>query len=118
MPYGEPSHRTLEDDPGPDARLTMCEYAFGADARFAVSSLEVDRGGPAYTVDTLRALTARDDVDEVVLILGGDQAASLGSWRAPSEGVSLGLLAGAARDAGPAPARGGAPRVPRLPGPG
>jgi nicotinate-nucleotide adenylyltransferase len=98
MPYGEPSHRVLEDDPGPDARLTMCEYAFGADARFSVSSLEVDRGGPAYTVDTLRALAARDDVDELVLILGGDQAASLGSWRAPAEVLSLAVLAVAERD--------------------
>ena len=41
MPYGDPSHRVLDDDPGAEARLTMCEYAVGADARFAVSRVEM-----------------------------------------------------------------------------
>src|SRR3954470_6949560 len=98
MPYGEPSHRVLEDDPGPDARLTMCEYAVGVDARFAVSSLEIDRGGPSFTVDTLRSFSARDDVDSLFLLLGGDQAAALGSWRSPSEVLSLAVVAVAERD--------------------
>src|SRR4051794_4199370 len=98
MPYGEPSHRVLEDDPGADARLTMCEYAAGVDARFAVSSLEIDRGGPVYTIDTLRELRARSDVDEVFLLLGGDQAAALGSWRSPAEVLSLAVVAVAERD--------------------
>jgi nicotinate-nucleotide adenylyltransferase len=98
MPYGVPSHRELEDDPGADARLTMCEYAAGVDARFAVSSLEIDRGGPVYTVDTLRELRARPDVDEIFLLLGGDQAAALGSWRSPEEVLSLAVVAVAERD--------------------
>jgi nicotinate-nucleotide adenylyltransferase len=118
MPYGEPSHRVLEDDPGPEARLTMCEYAVGADARFAVSRLEIDRDGPVYTVDTLRELaeraaggdgsgpapgsaarpgSTRPD-DEIFLLLGGDQAASLGSWRSPEEVLSLARVGVVERD--------------------
>ncbi|MEA2421978.1 MAG: nicotinate-nucleotide adenylyltransferase [Thermoleophilaceae bacterium] len=93
MPYGEPSHRTLEDDPGADARLTMCEYAAGADARFAVSRIEIDRAGPVYTVDTLRELRRRSPGDELFLLLGGDQAVSLGSWRSPEEVLSLAVVA-------------------------
>jgi nicotinate-nucleotide adenylyltransferase len=95
MPYGEPSHRVLEDDPGPEARLTMCELAVGADARFAVSRLEIDRGGPVYTVDTLRELAG---AHELFLLLGGDQAASLPSWRSPGEVVSLASVAVVERD--------------------
>jgi nicotinate-nucleotide adenylyltransferase len=98
MPYGEPSHRTLEDDPGPEVRLTMCEYAVGADARFAVSRIEIDRSGPVYTVDTLRELRARRPDGELFLILGGDQAASLGSWRAPDEVLSLAVVATVERE--------------------
>jgi nicotinate-nucleotide adenylyltransferase len=99
MPYGEPSHRVLEDDPGPEARFTMCEYAVGADARFAVSRMEIDRGGPAYTVDTLRELRSRADSDaDLFLLLGGDQAASLGSWRAPEDVLTLARIAVAERD--------------------
>src|SRR3954468_5081901 len=98
MPYGEPSHRTLEDDPGADVRLTMCEHAVSADARFAVSSLEIDRGGKAYTVETLRELRSRAADDELFLLLGGDQAASLASWQDPEEVLSLAVVAVAERD--------------------
>ena len=100
MPYGEPSHRMLEDDPGAEARFTMCEYAVGADARFAVSRLEIDRSGPVYTVDTLRELVGRAEgsATELFLLLGGDQAASLESWRAPDQVLSLARIAVAERD--------------------
>ena len=98
MPYGEPSHRVLDDDPGGEARLTMCEYAVGADARFAVSRVEIDRAGPVYTVDTLRELRSRRPSDELFLLLGGDQAASLGSWRSPEEVLVLAVVAVVERD--------------------
>lgn len=98
MPYGEPSHRQLEDDPGAEERLTMCEYAVGADARFAVSRMELDRDGPIYTVDTLRELASRSADDSLFMLLGGDQAASLPSWRAPEEVLSLAVVAVAERD--------------------
>jgi nicotinate-nucleotide adenylyltransferase len=98
MPYGEPSHRVLEDDPGPDARVAMCELATAADARFLVSRIEVERGGPVYTVDTLRELGASQPDDSLFLLLGGDQAASLASWRSPEEVMSLAVVAVAERD--------------------
>jgi nicotinate-nucleotide adenylyltransferase len=98
MPYGVPSHRVLEDDPGAEARLTMCERAVGGDERFAVSRIEVDRGGPVYTVDTLRGLRASRPDDSLFLLLGGDQAASLPSWRSPEELLSLAVVAVAERD--------------------
>ena len=98
MPYAEPSHRVLDDDPGPEARFTMCEYAVGADARLGVSRIEIERGGPAYTVETLRELRRRAPSDELVVLLGGDQAAALGSWRAPEEILSLAVLGVVQRD--------------------
>jgi nicotinate-nucleotide adenylyltransferase len=98
VPFGEPSHRTLENDPGPEVRLTMCEYAAGADARFGVSRIEIDREGPSYTVDTLRELRRRAPEDELVLLIGGDQAAALASWREPEEIMSLAALGVAERD--------------------
>jgi nicotinate-nucleotide adenylyltransferase len=98
VPFGEPSHRSLEQDPGAEVRLTMCEYAVGADARLGVSRIEVDRPGPSYTVDTLRELHARSPEDDLVLLVGGDQAAALRSWREPEEILSLAVLAVAERD--------------------
>ena len=98
VPFGEPAHRTLEQDPGAEVRLTMCEYAVGADARLGVSRIEIDRPGPSYTVDTLRELRRRSPDDELVLLIGGDQAAALGSWRAPEEVLDLAVVAVAERD--------------------
>jgi len=74
VPVGDPPHRVLEDDPGREARLTMCEYAISADGRFRLSRAEVDREGKSYTADTLRELRERSPDDELVLILGADAA--------------------------------------------
>lgn len=98
VPYGQPSHRRLEADPGPEARFTMCEYATGADARFGVSRIEIERDGPVYTLDTLRELRERAPDDELVLLIGGDQAASFASWRSPEEVLSLAVVGVAERD--------------------
>jgi nicotinate-nucleotide adenylyltransferase len=95
MPFGEPPHRTLEHDPGPDARVEMCELALVGDERFEVSRVEVDREGPSYTVDTLRELGRSGD--ELVLILGGDQAANLPRWHEPQEVLSLATVAAVER---------------------
>ena len=98
MPYGEPSHRALPDDPGGEARFTMCEYAVDADAQFAVSRIEIDRAGPVYTIDTLRQLRASRPEDELFVLLGGDQAASLADWRSPEEVLSLAVVGVVERD--------------------
>ena len=55
--------------------------------------MELDRDGPSYTSDTLRALRAQAPEDEFFLILGGDQAASLRSWHEPEEVLSLATIA-------------------------
>lgn len=89
VPVGDPPHRSLEADPGAEARLAMCEHALAADERFRLSRVEVDREGKSYTVDTLRALREQSPGDELVLLLGGDQASALASWREPEEVVRL-----------------------------
>ena len=98
MPFGEPSHRTLESDPGPEVRLEMCELAVEGDERLAASRIEVDRRGPSYTLDTLRELRARFPDVELTVLVGGDQAAALGTWHEPEEVLALATLAVAERD--------------------
>jgi nicotinate-nucleotide adenylyltransferase len=93
MPVGEAPHREIEDDPGPEARLELVELAIADDARFTVSRLEIDRTGPSYTADTLRQLREEAPDDELFLVLGGDQAAALQSWREPEAVLSLATVA-------------------------
>ncbi len=89
VPFGRPSHRELPDDPGPEVRLELAELAVAEDDRIGVSRIEVDRPGPSYTADTLAELRERSPEDDLVLILGGDQAAALPSWHRPDEVLSL-----------------------------
>ena len=93
VPVGEAPHRVVEQDPGAEARLTMCEYAVGADARFSVSRIEVDRPGLSYTVDTLRSIRAERPDDELFFLMGGDQAAALPAWHAPRAVLELATIA-------------------------
>jgi nicotinate-nucleotide adenylyltransferase len=98
VPVGRAPHREIPQDPGPEARFEMCEYATAADERFGLSRIEIDRDGPSYTVDTLRELRERSPDDELVLILGGDQAAAIPTvWHEPDEVLRLATVAVAER---------------------
>jgi len=93
VPVGEAPHRPIENDPGAEARLEMVEMSISGDERFRVSRIELEREGPSYTVDTLAALREREPESELFLILGGDQALALPSWREPEQVLELATLA-------------------------
>jgi nicotinate-nucleotide adenylyltransferase len=93
VPVGQAPHRDVEDDPGAEARLELVELAIADDERFTSSRVELDRDGPSYTSDTLRAMRSASPDDELFLILGGDQAATLPTWHEPEEVLSLATVA-------------------------
>ena len=97
IPTNVPPHKVLEDDPGGDVRLALCERAVAGDDRFEASAVELARGGPSFTVDTLRALRDQAPEDELIFIAGGDMARSLPSWREPEQILSLATFAVAER---------------------
>lgn len=80
VPTSVPPHKLIEVEPGAEERVRLCELAAASEPRMTVSRIELDREGPSYTVDTLRALY--DDVagDTLTFILGGDQALGLPTW--------------------------------------
>jgi nicotinate-nucleotide adenylyltransferase len=100
VPVAQPPHKEVPDEPGAEERLRMCELAVAGDARLGVSRMEIDRGGPSFTVDTLRALRARTPEDELTFIIGGDMALSLPTWREPQSVLDLATLAVAERSGG------------------
>jgi nicotinate-nucleotide adenylyltransferase len=93
VPVGQAPHRDVEDDPGAEARLELVELAIADDERFTSSRVELDRDGPSYTSDTLREMRSAAPEDELFLILGGDQAATLPTWHEPEEVLSLATVA-------------------------
>ena len=96
-PVASPPHKDAEQDPGPPERLELCRLAIGGDDRLGVCDLEVLRGGPSYTVDTLRELHERTPEDHLTFIVGGDIALGLPSWHEPEAVLGLARLAVAER---------------------
>ena len=98
MPVHTAPHKEARDDPGPQARLALCQAAAAGDEALEVSALEIERGGPSYTVDTLRALHGSREGDDLTFIVGGDMASTLPSWREPEAVLELARLAVAERE--------------------
>jgi len=97
MPTGEAPHKRIADDPGREQRLAMTRLAAADDARFSVSTLEVDREGPSYTCETLELLAEERGDSELVFVMGADAAVGLESWREPQRVTELARLAVARR---------------------
>lgn len=107
VPLNEPSHRTLEDDPGPQARLELCRLAVAGDDVLQASDLEVARGGVSYTVETIEEMVSGGAAREPVLVLGADAALGLPGWRDPERILELATLAIAPRGGEPVDSVGG-----------
>jgi nicotinate-nucleotide adenylyltransferase len=62
-------------------REAMVRLAIADEPRFTLSRIEIERAGPSYTLDTVRALQAAEPGTEWVLVIGQDQYAGLHTWR-------------------------------------
>jgi nicotinate-nucleotide adenylyltransferase len=98
LPVAVPPHKEAREDPGAAARVELCRLAVAGDERLGVSTLEVDRGGASYTVDTLRELHELEPEHDLTFIVGGDMAQSLPAWREPEAILALARLAVAERE--------------------
>jgi nicotinate-nucleotide adenylyltransferase len=72
-----------------EQRLAMIKMVAEGDPRFDVDSIEIDRGGLSYTVDTLTALTQRWPSAELFWLVGADIVPSFAQWREPDRIVEL-----------------------------
>jgi nicotinate-nucleotide adenylyltransferase len=73
-------------------RFAMVARAVADVDGLEASDLEITRGGPSYTVDTLTELRVADPQGERFLILGGDAAAGLETWERCEEVPKLATL--------------------------
>lgn len=72
-----------------EQRFMMVNLATADHPHFIVSRLELDRPGPSYTVDTLRALHAQCPQAELFWLLGADMALDFHNWREPTAIMEL-----------------------------
>lgn len=74
-------------------RVAMVALAIAGRPDWSISFDELDRDPPSYTVDTLRALSARFLRDELWLLMGTEALAGFGRWKEPEEIVRLARIA-------------------------
>ena len=61
-------------------RLAMVQAAVEGIEGVEASAIEIERGGPSYTIDTVEQLLAADPDSEVFVIVGADAAGGLDTW--------------------------------------
>ena len=74
-------------------RLAMVKLLVGADERFAVDAVEIDRAGLSYTVDTLETFAQRFPKAERFFLVGEDAMAAFGAWKRPQQILTLARVA-------------------------
>ncbi len=98
VPAGEPWRKSGGKLSSREHRLEMVRLAVADAAAFEVSTLETDRPGPTYTVDTLRALRQAIGAEaELFFLMGQDALVDLPHWRDPQGIIALARLAVASR---------------------
>ncbi|OGO57602.1 MAG: nicotinate (nicotinamide) nucleotide adenylyltransferase [Chloroflexi bacterium RBG_16_72_14] len=95
VPAAMPPHKPGRPVTAAEDRLAMLELAIAGNPAFAVSRVELDRGGRSYTVDTLEALRAERGTSaaEPWFILSAEALAEFPTWRRPDRILELCRLA-------------------------
>jgi nicotinate-nucleotide adenylyltransferase len=97
VPTGQPWQKSAQRVSPGEHRYLMTVIATASNPRFSVSRVDVDRGGPTYTIDTLRDLRARRPEDEFFFITGADALAQILTWRDHGEIFELACFVGCTR---------------------
>lgn len=89
VPAGRPWQKADEHVSGAEDRYRMTVLATSDDPGFEVSRIEIEREGPTYTIDTLRAFGEADPGSELFFITGADAILQILTWKDHEEAVGL-----------------------------
>jgi len=77
----EPPHKQDQSITPLFHRLEMLKRTIADNPIFEISTLEIDRPGPHYSIDTVKLLVDREPEADITLLLGGDSLRDLPTWR-------------------------------------
>ncbi|MBL6276040.1 nicotinate-nucleotide adenylyltransferase [Micromonospora fiedleri] len=98
VPTGEPWQKADLPVSSAEDRYLMTVVATASNPRFQVSRVDIDRGGPTYTVDTLRDLHAMyGPKAQLFFITGADALERILSWKNLDEIFELAHFIGVTR---------------------
>ncbi len=85
----DPPHKRGEAHTPAPQRAALVYAAIGDNPAFVLSTVEMERPGPHYTVDTLRLLRQQYPREMLVFLMGADALLGFPSWRDPQGILSL-----------------------------
>lgn len=103
VPAGRPWFKADAAITAAEHRIQMVRLAIAGRPRFRLSTVEIERPGPTYTVDTMAGFRPQSGGDELYFILGWDNLRELSGWREPQRLISLCRLVAVPRVGGTVP---------------
>ena len=85
IPAAEPPHKPLAGDVSFAHRAMMVSMAIAGRPDFEMSTVEAERGGKSYSIDTIQTFLERFPGDELYFIIGGDSFLEIGLWHRYAE---------------------------------
>ena len=96
VPAGQPPHKRGRKRTAARHRLAMIRLAVRGNPKFKVSTWELERRGPSFTIDTLEHLAKTRGV-QLHLVVGADSLDDFRTWKRPDAILALARLAVAGR---------------------
>ena len=103
VPAGQPWRKAGRDIATAADRLAMLEFAVSDNPAFEVCTIEVEREGPSYTVETLSEIKARSLPAQIFFIVGEDALEDMPNWKEPERIAELAEIVAAPRPGRPSP---------------
>lgn len=93
LPAAVPPHKMAQSITDAKLRKEMLDIAIGGNPFLEVSTIEIDRAGVSFTIDTLETLHGLHPESELWLIVGADTIADVPNWRRPLDIVQAASFA-------------------------
>ena len=104
VPAGRPWLKANSPISTAEHRIQMVRLAIAGKPYFKLSTVEIDRAGPSYSVDTVTELQGQLGAeDELFFILGWDSLAEIPLWREPAQLIKMCCLVAVPRPGYSAP---------------
>jgi nicotinate-nucleotide adenylyltransferase len=89
IPAGLPPNKQGQPISSTTDRLLMTRLAIAGEPRFELSTIEVERPGPSYTIETVEELGELYAGLQLLLLMAADSLAQIDTWREPDRLLSM-----------------------------
>lgn len=98
LPSKNPPHKRSADLVKEEDRKKMISLAIDGNSHFSMSTLEFEREGKTYTIDTMEILRKENPSNEYFFLIGADSLYNLESWHRSEDLMGMTSFLVATRD--------------------